>query len=280
MKIVRLRLVDGSVVYAEATAAGPLEPWAADHRTEFFTELRGPFPHFTPTKQQFWWPEVAELLAPIEPTLLVVIGANYREHARKLNITPGKFPVVLFRSPSTVNQPFGTVRLPTRLHCGQLDYEAELAVVLGRPCLNATADTALPFIFGYTATNDFTARDWQGSAAPGGQFGRSKHFDGFCPLGPCLVTADELPDPGHLAVRSWVNGQPRQNGNTADFIFSLGAILEHLSADCTLPAGTVILTGSPFGTGSAQNPAQYLVSGDVVTVEVEGIGHLRHEIVS
>ncbi len=151
------------------------------------------------------------------------------------------------------------------------------AVVIGRSCRNVREVDALDHVLGYTAANDVSARDWQKEWG-GGQFCRGKGFDTFCPLGPRLVTPDEIPDPGKLAIRGTLNGDLMQDSSTADLIFSVPQLIAFLSGSSTLPAGTVILTGTPSGVGAARKPPRFLQPGDTYTVEIEGIGRLENPV--
>jgi 2-keto-4-pentenoate hydratase/2-oxohepta-3-ene-1,7-dioic acid hydratase in catechol pathway len=160
-----------------------------------------------------------------------------------------------------------------------VDYECELAVVIGRACKNVTRAEAVNYILGYTAANDVSARDWQKSRG-GSQWCRGKMFDTFCPLGPCLVTPDEIPNPNALAIRTLINGEVLQDWNTDDMIFDVPALIEFLSGSTTLLPGTVILTGTPHGVGMARTPPRWLQPGDRVTVEVEKIGVLTNPVIS
>jgi len=150
--------------------------------------------------------------------------------------------------------------------------------VIGRTCRNVSRSDALGFVLGYTCANDVTARNWQTSRG-GGQFCRAKTFDTFCPLGPRLITADELPDPGRLRLSARLNGDTVQDSNTADLIFDVPALIEFLSIGTTLEAGTVILTGTPPGVGVARRPPRYLQNNDNVEIEIEGIGILENPVV-
>jgi 2-keto-4-pentenoate hydratase/2-oxohepta-3-ene-1,7-dioic acid hydratase in catechol pathway len=159
-----------------------------------------------------------------------------------------------------------------------VDYECELAVVIGRTCRNVPRARALDHVLGYTCANDVSARDWQRNGG-GGQWSRGKTFATFCPLGPALVTTDELPDPGRLAIRTEVNGQVMQDWNTSDMIFDVPTLVEFLSASMHLRPGTVILTGTPHGVGFARTPPVFLAAGDSVTIEIEGIGRLTNPVI-
>ena len=159
----------------------------------------------------------------------------------------------------------------------EVDFECELAVVIGRTCKNATRASALDYVLGYTAANDVSARDWQ-MKWNGGQFCQGKSFDTFCPMGPVLVTRDEIPDPNKLRIRTLLNGQAMQDWNTDDMVFDVAALIEFLSGSKTLLPGTVILTGTPHGVGYARKPPVFLKAGDIVTIDIEGIGALVNPV--
>ena len=159
-----------------------------------------------------------------------------------------------------------------------MDFEAELGVVIGRPCKNVSVEEALSYVLGYAYANDVSARDWQKEKG-GGQFCRGKTFDTFCPVGPCLATADEIPDPSKLTVRSFVNDEKMQESGTDDMIFDVPTLISFLSGSTTLLPGTLILTGTPSGVGEARDPKRYLVPGDEVTVEIDGVGLLTNPVV-
>jgi 2-keto-4-pentenoate hydratase/2-oxohepta-3-ene-1,7-dioic acid hydratase in catechol pathway len=158
-------------------------------------------------------------------------------------------------------------------HGPEVDFEAELAVIIGREAKNVPEDQALEYVLGYTCANDVSARHWQKHGG-GGQWVRGKSFDTFCPLGPVLVTADEIPDPQSLSVRCGVNGDRMQDGNTADMIFPVRRLIARISRDTTLVPGTVILTGTPAGVGFTRDPPVFLAAGDRVSVDIEKIGIL------
>ena len=222
---------------------------------------------------------ITKWLAPLaQPTAIFGIGLNYREHAAETGAKIPDYPILFFKSPGAVQNPHDPIRLPTHLSGDNADYECELAVIIGKPCLNATPENALDFVCGYTAANDVSERNWQKNKG-GSQWSRGKTFDTFCPLGPVLVTTDAIPDPNVLGMRTILNGETVQNHTTADMIFSVRELIVFLSADTTLLPGTVILTGTPQGVGMAQNPPRYLKSGDVVTVEIDGIGRLTNPVV-
>jgi len=218
-----------------------------------------------------------QLLAPATPPMIVGIGLNYRQHANETNAPIPQFPVVFFKALGALAGPSDPIRLPRKLVSSKVDYEAELAIVLSRDCRNATREDALSYVLGYTAANDVSARDWQKEWG-GSQWSRAKSFDTFCPLGPALVTADEIPNPNQLTLACRVNGETLQSSNTSDMIFDVPSLLEFLSGDTTLPAGTVILTGTPQGVGMARTPPRWLTAGDRVEIEVEGIGILANPV--
>jgi len=218
-------------------------------------------------------------LAPVAPTCIIGIGLNYARHAAEGGKPPPERPMWFMKLPGSVQHPGEPIRLPALQRTEKADYEAELAVVLGRECRNATRENALDFILGYTCANDVSARDWQRDFG-GGQFCHAKSFDTFCPLGPVLVTKDEIANPNALRVRSILNGAVMQDSSTADMIFDVATALAFLSADKTLPAGTVILTGTPEGVGFARKPPVWLKPGDAIAVEIESIGTLTNPVVA
>jgi len=164
------------------------------------------------------------------------------------------------------------------LRSDSVDYECELAVVIGKTCHNVSRDRALEHVLGYTCGNDISARDWQRNGG-GGQWCRGKTFATFCPLGPAIVTTDEIPDPNTLAITTRVNGELMQDWTTSDMIFDVPALIEFLSASTKLLPGTVILTGTPHGVGFARTPPVFLKAGDTVSVEIEKIGCLTNPVV-
>jgi len=217
------------------------------------------------------------LLAPVTPPLIFAIGLNYRDHAKETGAPIPQRPVVFMKSPWALQDPGQAIVLPRGLRSDQVDYEAEMAIVIARHCKNATPENALDYVAGFCCANDVSARDWQRQWG-GGQFCRAKTFDTFCPLGPWLVTPDELPSDLNLAVRSRVNGEERQNARTNDMIFAVPELIAFLSGSTTLPAGTVILTGTPAGVGMGRTPQVWLQPGDVVEIEIEGLGILRNTV--
>jgi acylpyruvate hydrolase len=212
-------------------------------------------------------PELAladvELLAPHIPRAIFGIGLNYLAHAREQGAEPPKTPIVFMKLPSSVAAPGAAVHAPAVVR--RLDYEGELAVVMG----------AGGAIAGYAVADDLSARDLQ-KREP--QWTRAKGFDGSCPFGPWVTTADEVAQPGDLALRTWVNGELRQDSRTSDLIFTIAQIVAFLRETCTLEPGDLILTGTPSGVGMAFDPPRYLGSGDVVRIEIEGLGAIEHAV--
>ena len=233
------------------------------------------FDHPRPTAQKA---EVAQLLAPLNPVSIICIGLNYRRHAEETRAKIPEFPVVFFKGLNTVQNPGDPIQLPRHLRSSEVDYECELAVVIGKRCKNVARAAALDYVLCYTCANDVSARDWQ-KGWGGSQWCRGKSFDTFCPLGPCLVTPDEIGNPNQLAIRTTVNGEVLQDWNTNDMIFDVPTLIEFLSGSTTLLPGTVILTGTPHGVGMARNPVRWLQPGDTVSVEIEKIGTLTNPVV-
>ncbi|MGF1635098.1 MAG: fumarylacetoacetate hydrolase family protein [Phycisphaerae bacterium] len=216
---------------------------------------------------------VERLLAPLVPTDILCIGLNYRAHAAETGAEPPENPMLFIKASNTLNDPGGVIPLPA--NSAEVDYEAELCVVIGKTAKDVPAERALDYVLGYCCANDVSARDWQKQKRlGGGQFARGKSFDGFCPLGPHLVTRDEVPEPNNLIIRCELNGKVMQQSSTADMIFDVPSLIASLSSTMTLRPGTVILTGTPEGVGMARKPPVWLSDGDEVAVEIEGLGRL------
>ena len=221
--------------------------------------------------------EIAQLLAPIVPSQILCIGLNYRQHAIETGAPFPERPILFVKGANTVQHPEEPILIPTHAASHKVDYECELAVVIGKPCKNVSEETALDYVLGYTCANDVSARDWQIEWG-GGQWCRGKFFDTFAPLGPCLVTPDEITDPNTLEIRTFLNGEQVQGSNTRDMIYKVRTLIAFLSGSTTLPPGTVILTGTPQGVGMAAKPPRWLKAGDSVTIEIEGIGALTNPV--
>lgn len=219
---------------------------------------------------------VKKLLAPIVARNILCIGLNYKEHAAETGAKIPEYPVLFMKSLAALQNPGDPIVIP-RVEPLQVDYEGELAVVIGKAAKNVSRDTALDYILGYTCANDVSGRNWQ-KAKGGGQWCRGKSFDTFCPLGPCLVTADDIADANDLRIRTILNGDVMQNSTTADMIFDVRELISFLSQGTTLLPGTVILTGTPPGVGFARKPPVFLKHGDEVVVEIEKIGDLRNPV--
>lgn len=219
------------------------------------------------------------LLAPIEPADILCVGLNYREHAIETHATIPDHPMLFIKAGNTLNNPGDPIVIPR--HSDQIDYEAELALVIGRAARHVRKEDAMGYILGYTVANDVSARDWQHEVRlNGGQFTKGKSFDGFCPLGPEIVTRDEVENPNNLRLRTLLNGQVMQDSTTADMIFDIPTIIAALSSTMTLRAGSVILTGTPEGVGGARKPPVFMKSGDTVVIEIDGIGRLENPVVA
>jgi 2-keto-4-pentenoate hydratase/2-oxohepta-3-ene-1,7-dioic acid hydratase in catechol pathway len=208
--------------------------------------------------------EDVRLLAPVpRPRAIFGIGLNYRDHAAEQGASLPEAPLVFMKLPSSAAAPFAAVRCPAVVR--RLDYEGELAVVLGtggRPA-------------GYAVADDVSARDLQAREP---QWTRAKGADGFCPYGPWITTADEVEDPHGLGLRTWVNGELRQDGSTSDMIFGVEQVIAFIGETCTLEPGDLILTGTPAGVGMALDPPRFLASGDVVRIEIDRLGAIEHGI--
>jgi 2-keto-4-pentenoate hydratase/2-oxohepta-3-ene-1,7-dioic acid hydratase in catechol pathway len=214
---------------------------------------------------------------------IIGIGRNYREHAKEQSADVPTRPMIFTKNPAAACLNGDDIRIPRVCRDpatggDQTDFEAELAVVIGERCRDATVERALSFVLGYCCGNDVSARWWQKEGS-GGQFCRGKSFDTFCPLGPRVVAASEIPDPQSLRVRCRVNGATMQEASTADMIFPVARLISDLSQGTTLLPGTVILTGTPGGVGMARKPPVWLKAGDRVEVEIEKIGTLSNGVV-
>jgi len=219
-----------------------------------------------------------QLLTPIDFRCIYAVAHNYASHAQESGTSLSKFPTIFMKAPTSVQNPGDPIVIPRFLRSDKVDYEGELGVVIGKPCKNVSSEDALSYVLGYVAANDVSARDWQKEKG-GSQFCRGKSFDTFCPVGPCLVTSDELPDPSGLKLTTFVNEEKMQESSTADMIFDVPTLISFLSGSTTLLPGTLILTGTPSGVGESRDPRRFLVPGDEVTVEIEGIGMLTNPVV-
>lgn len=257
------------------TAAGP--DYAALQADGSAREIAGDiFGQFLVTDRVI---KPGKLLAPVAPANILCIGLNYRKHAEEGGRGAPDRPVLFIKPTSTLQHPGDAIEIPQKLASTEVDYECELAVVIGKTCKNATKANALDFVLGYTCANDVSARDWQ-QRFGGGQWCQGKSFDTFCPLGPVLVTRDDIPNPNALKIKTHLNGATLQDWNTDDMIFDVPTLIEFLSASKTLLPGTVILTGTPHGVGFARKPPIFLKAGDSVSIEIEKIGTLTNPVVN
>ena len=213
------------------------------------------------------------LLSPVRrPGKIMGVGLNYADHVAEAGMEMPKDQVWFSKAITAINDPFGVLRIPRVSDA--LDYEAELVIVIGRKCRYVPREKALSMIFGYCVGNDATIRDWQFKTS---QFVLGKSFDTLAPVGPWIVTADAL-DPSALDIELKVNGEVRQQSNTRHFIFDCAAMIEHVSKVMTLEPGDLIFTGTPSGVGAVMKPPQWLKAGDVVKVEIEGIGAIENTV--
>jgi 2-keto-4-pentenoate hydratase/2-oxohepta-3-ene-1,7-dioic acid hydratase in catechol pathway len=216
------------------------------------------------SRSESWALSEVTLLAPVaRPGTIYAIGMNYAMHVAEMGNEPPPAPVVFVKVAGAVAPPGGPIRCPEVVR--RLDYEGELVIVIG----------AGGAIGGYCIADDVTARDLQGREP---QWTRAKGADTFCPFGPWVTTADEIPNPGDLDLRTWVNGELRQDSNTSDLIFGCDELVEFISQTCTLLPGDLILTGTPSGVGQAMDPPQYLSSGDVIRIEIARLGAIEHRV--
>ncbi|MDD5474936.1 MAG: fumarylacetoacetate hydrolase family protein [Syntrophales bacterium] len=219
---------------------------------------------------------VKRLLAPLAPTLIYAIGLNYRRHADETGASYPDRPVLFMKATTSVIGHGETILLPLA-GPDEVDYEAELAIVIGKKGKNISAAEAEEYIFGYCCANDISARDWQ-LRKQKGQWVRAKSFDTFCPLGPAVVTRDEIDTPNDLRIRTLINGRSFQDSTTADMLFNVYEIVSDLSSSVTLLPGAVILTGTPEGVGFTRTPPVFLAPGDEVSIQIEGIGELTNPV--
>jgi 2-keto-4-pentenoate hydratase/2-oxohepta-3-ene-1,7-dioic acid hydratase in catechol pathway len=220
-------------------------------------------------------PHGRQLLAPVHPRKVVAIGLNYRDHIEETGLATPTAPLVFAKFPSSIIGPEEPIVIDTAIS-QRVDWEVELAVVIGRSMRCVPVDEALSHVFGYTVANDVSARDVQFGD---GQWVRGKSLDTFCPVGPWVVTADDIPNPQALRLRTRVNGETVQDASTVQMVFGVAELLAYCSQSFTLEAGDLVLTGTPWGCGEFMTPARSLADGDVVEVEIDGIGCLRNPVV-
>lgn len=216
---------------------------------------------------------------PLSVRQIIGVGRNYADHAKELgNEAQRERPMLFTKSLASLCLPGDPIVIPKVCQDQpQVDYEGELAVVIGRSAKDVSEKDALSFVLGYCAANDVSARWWQKQGS-GGQFYRGKSFDTFCPLGPEVVPASKIPDPGKLRLRTRLNGETMQDGPTAGMIFTVAQLIAEISRAATLLPGTVILTGTPAGVGAGRTPPVFLKDGDAVEIEIDGLGVLRNSV--
>ena len=216
------------------------------------------------------------LLAPLTPRSFICIGLNYMYHCRETNSPVPTKPVIFAKFPNALANPGDTITWYADMS-QTVDYEAELGVIIGKPCYRVSKADALSYVGGYTCVNDVSARDIQNSDG-GKQWTLGKTPDGFCPIGPALVTSDDIADPQTLDIRCLLNGKVMQNSNTKEMIFGVAHLIAHISHYMTLMPGDLITTGTTFGVGIGRNPQVFMKDGDTVVIEIEKIGSLRNSI--
>jgi 2-keto-4-pentenoate hydratase/2-oxohepta-3-ene-1,7-dioic acid hydratase in catechol pathway len=230
----------------------------------------------------------ARLLAPIQnPTMVLSVGMNYHEHLKEMKTAVPEKPAAFTKSVASIIGPEAPILVPPD-NPGMVDWEGEFSVVIGKPCHRVTAAQALDYVAGYTIVNDVSARDWvapvfsstgvMGPIHAWEQNLLGKMFPTFCPMGPVLATKEEVPDPGNVKIETWLNGKLMQSANTADLVFSVPKLIEYYSQFYLFKPGDVITTGSPSGVGYGRQPRLFMRPGDVVEVEVQGVGVLRNSI--
>lgn len=265
MRIARVELEDGAVTWV---AQG-------EHRWLFRADGDPLLGDLTVTDEVV---EPERWLAPVEPRAILCIGRNYAEHAAEGGAPPPDYPILFMKNPSAATGHLAPVRLP-KVCEDEVDFEGELVVVIGAPARDVSKEDALSYVLGYTIGHDVSARIWQ-TTKGGSQWCRGKGFDTFAPMGPVLVTSDEIPDPSALSIRTILNGNEVQSSHTSKMIFDVPTLISFLSQDTTLLPGTVIMSGTPEGVGWARDPKLTLKPGDVVDIEIERIGRLSNPVVA
>ncbi|MCH2172963.1 fumarylacetoacetate hydrolase family protein [Myxococcota bacterium] len=210
----------------------------------------------------------------LRPPKILAVGLNYADHVAEAGMETPKFPMIFNKQSTAAHGPYDPFHVPRA--SAVLDYEGELAYVIGKRCRHVPKERAAEVIAGYTICNDVSVRDWQLRVPT---FTMGKSFDTHCPLGPAIVTSDEIPDPHSLDLRTWVNGEQRQSSNTKHLIFDCYTLVEHLSTAFTLEPGDVITTGTPGGVGAVMSPPKLLVDGDVVKIAIDGIGEIENPVI-
>lgn len=265
MRVGRVSTIHGRTVIVEQRGEVLLEvPGASDP----LAVLRGEHPERTALDQD------AQLIAPLAPGAIIAIGLNYLDHIREAKVERPTSPLVFAKLPSSVIGPDEPVVVDEAL-TARVDWEVELAAVIGRSARRVAVDDALLHVAAYTIANDVSARDIQFGD---GQWVRGKSLDTFCPLGPLMVSADEIPDPQALTLRTTVNGETVQDSSTARMLFGVAELIAYCSQNFTLRPGDVILTGTPWGCGEFMDPPRHLLPGDLVSCSIQGLGILSNPV--
>jgi len=261
MQIARIEEASGRVVYASRQQDGTLRRLEGDPLSGSVQETGEVV-------------EVTKWRCPVDPPAIMCIGLNYAKHAAEGGMALPEHPMLFMKNPAAANGHEQPIRIPA-VCSDEVDYECELAVVIGRPCRDVSAEKALEFVWGYTIANDVSARVLQLERG-GGQWCRGKGFDTFAPMGPVVVTTDEITNPNQLDISTSLNGETMQSSNTEDMIFSVRELIAFLSQGTTLLPGTCIFTGTPSGIGWARDPRVTLQAGDRVAIQINGIGELTN----
>jgi 5-carboxymethyl-2-hydroxymuconate isomerase len=265
MRYVRVSTEDGPVVAVQdGDALAPLDPGSVPAALGDCVPAAGDLGGIAD----------ARLLAPVMPGKVVAIGLNYKDHIAETGLETPERPLIFAKFPSSVIGPGAAIRIDPGV-TERVDWEVELCAIVGRRMSRVPESEALDHVFGYTVGNDVSARDVQFGD---GQWVRGKSLDTFCPLGPCVVTADEIPEPQDMRLTTRVNGEVMQDSSTAAMIFGVAELLAYCSRSFTLNPGDVLMTGTPWGCGEFMDPKRSLADGDVVEVEAAGIGVLRNPV--
>ena len=272
MRIARFSLPD-SAADAGAVRFGLVEGDPEQPEAMVIVELEGhPFTPERRTTGRAWPLADVRLLAPVLPSKVVAVGRNYADHAKELGNEVPAVPLTFLKPSTSVIGPNETIAYP--VFSQDVQHEAELAVVIGKPGRGIKKSQAFEHVFGYTIVNDFTARDLQKLHR---QWFLGKSLDGFCPMGPYVTTFDEV-DARNLDVKCWVNGELRQDANTSQLIFDIPTLIETISAGMALLPGDIIATGTPAGVGIGYTPPRFVRSGDVIRIEIQGLGSLENTV--
>ena len=264
--------------YIDVNAADPEMPWTVRGLLELGQEWQRRAWAALPRGVVRHDPAGTKLLAPVpDPRKIICIGLNYRDHAAESGVPVPTEPILFSKYPTTLIGHGGQIVLPSVSH--EVDYEAELVVVIGRKGRHVSRERALEYVGGYAVGHDVSARDWQLNK-PGKQWMAGKTFDTFAPVGPELVTPDEVPDPQNLGIRLRLNGQTMQDSSTSQLVFGVAELIAYLSQIFTLEPGDMIFTGTPPGVGMARKPPVWLKPGDQVEVEIDRLGTLRNTVIA